>query len=133
MGILRLESIFSFIFYLFHKYRVLHIYVDALFHSLMLSSGNLSNSKTTFICYYAELSFEIYKSSQGQLASKWGVIEVWSPKQKSMEKVQFTSHMGNDLYFPTSFWAYIYQSTPKLAFQQKIKQQQVQNWQKIKL
>ena len=38
--------------------------------------------------------------------------------------------MGNDLNFPTIFWACNYQSMPKLAFQLKNKQLQVQNWQK---
>ena len=64
---------------------------------------NPSNFKNTFICYYTELSFEVYTSFLGQLAQKWGVVKVESPKQEYLKKVHFTSLTGNDLNLPTIF------------------------------
>ena len=64
---------------------------------------NPSNFKSAFICYLSELSFEVYNSFLGQLAKKWGVIKVWSPKQKCLEKVHFTSLAGYNLNFFANF------------------------------
>ena len=89
-----------------------------------------SNFKTTFICYYTELSFEVYNFFLSQQAQKWGVIKVPSPKQGCLKKVHFTSLMRNNLNFPTIFWTCSCQSTSMLVFQLKIKQLQVQNQQK---
>ena len=86
---------------------------------------NPSNFKTAFICYYTELSFEVYNFLLGQLAYKWEVIKVWSSKQKSLKKVYFTSLTGNNLNFSAIFWTCSCQSTPMLVFQLKIKQLQV--------
>ena len=91
---------------------------------------NPSNFKTTFICYYTELSFEVYNFFLSQQAQKWGVIKVPSPKQGYLKKVHFTSLMRNNLNFPTIFWTCSCQSTSMLVFQLKIKQLQVQNQQK---
>ena len=58
---------------------------------------NPFNFKSAFICYLSELSFEVYNFFLGQLAKIWGVIKVWSPKQKCLEKVHFTSLAGYNL------------------------------------
>ena len=64
---------------------------------------NPFNFKSAFICYLSELSFEVYNFFLGQLAKKWGVIKVWSPKQKCLEKVHFTSLAGYNLNFFANF------------------------------
>ena len=43
---------------------------------------NTSNFKTAFICYYTELSFEVYNFFLGQLAQKWQVIKIQHTKKK---------------------------------------------------
>ena len=48
------------------------------------------------------LSFEVCNVFLGQLAWKWQVIKVQSPK-KYMEKMDFTSLTGYNLNFPINF------------------------------
>ena len=48
------------------------------------------------------LSFEVCNIFRGQLAWKWQVIKVQSPK-KCMEKMDFTSLTGYNLNFPINF------------------------------
>ena len=62
-----------------------------------------SNFKTSFICYYTEFYFEVYNSFLGQLAQKWRLVKVLSPKQKYLEKVHFTSLTDYNLIFFANF------------------------------
>ena len=91
---------------------------------------NTFNFKTVFIYHNTELYFEVLNSFIGQLAQKCRVVKVLSPKQKYLEMVHFTSLTGYNLIFFCKFWTCSCQSRPTMVFQLKVKQLQVQNWQK---
>ena len=69
------------------------------FNQTYSQDRNVCNFKTTFICYYTELSFEVYDAFLGQLAQKWGVVKAQSLKQIDLKKVHFISLIGNNFEF----------------------------------